>query len=98
MSLTKNQIKQLRKLAHHRKVIIIVGNAGVTENVLLEIDNALNVHELIKIRLNAADHAERTAMIEQIQQHTQADIIQTIGHVAVFYRQADKPVIELPKS
>jgi len=97
MSLTNNQIKQLRKLAHHRKVIIIVGNAGLTENVLLEIDNALNTHELVKIRINAGDHAERNKMIEKIQQHTQAIIIQTIGHVAVFYRQADKPIIELPK-
>jgi len=94
MSLTNNQIKQLRKLAHHSKVIIIIGNAGVTENVLLEVDNALNTHELIKVRINAGDRSERDKMIEQVQQHTHSTIIQTIGHVAVFYRQADKPVIE----
>lgn len=97
MSLTNSQIKQLRKLAHHLKVIIIVGNAGITENLLQEINNALDTHELVKIRINAGDHAERKAMIEQIQQHSQATIIQTIGHVAVFYRKADKPVIELVK-
>ena len=96
MSLTNNQIKHLRKLAHNLKVIVIVGNAGLTENVLLEIDNALNTHELVKVRING-EREERTAMIEQIQQHTQSVIIQTIGFVAVFYRQADKPVIELPK-
>lgn len=97
MSLTNNQIKFLRSLAHHRKVIIIVGNAGLTENVVLEIDNALNTHELVKVRINAADREERQNMIEAIQQQTQSTIIQTIGHVAVFYRQADKPVIEFPK-
>jgi RNA-binding protein len=97
MSLTSNQIKHLRKLAHSRKVIVIVGGAGLTENVLTEVDIALNTHELVKVRINAGERDERAAMIEQIQQHTQAAIIQTIGHVAVFYRQADKPVIELPK-
>ena len=96
MSLTNNQIKYLRKLAHDRKVIVIVGGAGLTENVLVEIDNALNTHELVKVRVNTGEREERTAMIEQIQQHTQSIIIQTIGHVAVFYRQAKKPVIELP--
>ena len=65
--------------------------------MLVEIDNALNTHELVKIRINAGEREERTTMIEQIQQHTQSTIIQTIGHVAVFYRQADKPVIELPR-
>jgi len=97
MSLTNNQIKFLRKLAHSRKVIVIVGNAGLTENVLVEIDNALNTHELVKVRINAGEREERAAMIEQIQQHTQSTIIQTIGHVAVFYRPAEKTVIELPK-
>lgn len=96
MSLTNNQIKYLRKLAHDRKVIVIVGGAGLTENVLVEIDNALNTHELVKVRVNTGEREERTAMIEKIQQHTQSTIIQTIGHVAVFYRQAKKPVIELP--
>ena len=97
MSLTNNQIKHLRKLAHNLKVIVIVGGAGLSENVLAEVDNALNTHELVKVRINAGEREKRTAMIEQIQQHTQSTIIQTIGHVAVFYRQAEKPVIELPK-
>ena len=65
MSLTNNQIKFLRKLAHSRKVIVIVGGAGLTENVLLEIDNALNTHELVKVRINAGEREERSAMIEQ---------------------------------
>ena len=97
MSLTNNQIKYLRKLAHDRKVIVIVGGAGLTENVLNEIDIALNAHELVKVRINTGEREERASMIEQIQQHTQSTIIQTIGHVAVFYRQAKKPVIELPR-
>ena len=86
MSLSQKQIKQLRKLAHHLKVVIIIGQHGITDNVMHEIDNALEIHELLKIRVNAGDKEARNEIIEQIAQQTSSDIIQRIGHVAVFYR------------
>lgn len=88
MTLTQKQIKQYRKQAHHKKVVVIIGQHGLTENVILEIDQALETHELIKVRVNASDRDERNAMIDQIAQQTQSQVIQRIGHTAVFYRQA----------
>ena len=89
MSLSQKQIKKLRKLAHHLKVIVIVGQHGLTDPVMFEIDNALEIHELLKIRINASDKTERNQLIDRIAQQTQSEIVQRIGHIAVFYRQGD---------
>ena len=98
MSVTDKQRKQLRKLAHHRKVIIIIGQHGLSENVLMEIDNALSHHELVKVRLSAADRSARTSMTQRICTETGAELVQTIGHVGVFYRRhPDRPRLQLPE-
>ncbi len=96
MPITQSQRRHLRKLAHHLKPVVIIGNAGLSEGVLGEIDTALAHHELIKVRVNAADRDERQAMIERIAQATGADWVLSIGHVAAFYRAAEKPKIVLP--
>ncbi len=96
MPLTQAQRRHLRKLTHHLKPVVIVGSAGLTEGVLAEIDSALAHHELVKVRVNAADRDERQAMIERIAENTGADWVLSIGHVAAFYRAAEKPKIVLP--
>ena len=95
MNLSQKQIKELRKLAHHRKVIVIVGQHGLTDNVMNEIDQALEIHELLKVRINASDKEERNLIIDQIAQQTGSEIIQRIGHVAVFFRRSDEVKINI---
>lgn len=97
MSLTSNQKKFLRQRAHHLKPVVIVGQHGLGENILAEVDNALAHHELIKVRVNAADREERQQLIDQISAQSQAEQVQLIGHVAVFYRPAEEPKIQLPR-
>jgi len=93
MSLSQKQVKELRKLAHHLKVVVIIGQHGLTDNVMHEIDNALEIHELLKIRVNAGDKDERNQLIDQIAQQTGSDVIQRIGHVGVFYRPSEEKKI-----
>ncbi len=62
-----------------------------------EIDLSLAHHELIKVKIQAADRDQRKAMIEEICDTLNCECAQTIGHIAVLYRPADKPVITLPK-
>lgn len=95
MPLSDSQRRQLRKLAHHLKPVVIVGNAGLTDSVVAEIDSALAHHELIKVRVNAADKSERQLMIDSIAQKTSADWVLSIGHIAAFYRPAEHPKIIL---
>lgn len=87
MTLTSSHRQRLRGRAHSLKPIIIIGNHGLTEAVNLEIDRALNDHELLKIRVNAATKEDRQMMIDQICQNHHAELVQTIGHIAVVYRK-----------
>ena len=96
MSLSEVQKRHLRKLAHNLKPVIIVGNAGFTEGVANELELTLEHHELIKVRVNAADREERDAIIAQICKTASCDLVQRIGHIAILYRAAKKPVIRLP--
>ena len=98
MPLNEKQKRYLRGLLHNRKPVVMIGGAGLTENVMQEIENALTYHELVKVKIVADDRPARTAMIEQIVQQTRSELVQTIGHTASFYRQAEKPKITFPKS
>lgn len=96
MSITDKQIIFLRKKCHHIKPIVSVGNAGLTDNVLSEVELALNHHELVKVKI-AGNADERKEIATTIVKQTSAVLVQSIGHTASFYREADKPKIQLPK-
>lgn len=97
MPLNSSQKQFLRQRAHHLKPVVIIGQHGLSENVIGEIDNALAHHELIKVRVNAGDRDERQTMIKQIIEQTAGQIVQQIGHIAVLYRPAEEPKIQLPR-
>lgn len=90
MKLTEPQKRHLRGLGHALKPVVIIGNAGLTEAVLAEIEQALAHHELIKVRVNAADREERAAMIETICGQTKGQPIQSIGHILLLFRRNPK--------
>ncbi len=97
MPLTKDQLKALKKRVHHLKPVVMVGQHGLTEGVLEELEQALQSHELIKVRLSGADREEKRAMQREICRRTGAEFVNDIGHVAAFYRpNPDQPKIELP--
>ena len=96
-TLAKPQLTHLRQLAHEIKPIIIIGNKGLTENVMEEIKLALEHHELIKVRVNAGDRELRAEMIEKIKQDCSAEIVVAIGHIVGLYKEAKEPKIILPK-
>ncbi len=98
MSLTSKQRSHLRTLAHHLKPVVIIGDNGVTDAVLAEIELALDHHELIKVKINAGDRPDRQAISEYICEKTACARIQNIGRIAVLYRPAKEPVLKLPKS
>lgn len=95
MELTSKQRSRLRSLAHSRQPVVITGQKGLTPAVLSEIDLALAHHELVKIRLNSADRDAREAMTREICEKTASAWVQNIGRIAIVYRAAEKPVIEL---
>jgi RNA-binding protein len=98
MALKPPQIRYLRGLAHPLKPVLLLGGKGVTPGVLKELEQALDDHELIKIRQIAADRAARVAELEQQFESSKTDAEQTNGKIAVLYRRNDdQPQIALPK-
>ena len=77
--------KQLRAKAHILNPVVIIGQAGLTDAVLAEIELTLNNHELIKIKIRA-ERDERKQISEKICSTTAAELIQSIGQVVVIYR------------
>ncbi len=78
--------KELRSKAHALKPVVLTGQAGVTKNVLAEIELALDHHELIKVRLRAERDA-RKEMTTMVCNKTGADLIQSIGQIITLYRE-----------
>jgi len=94
--LSGNQKQYLRGLAHHRKPVVTVGAGGITDAVVAELGEALSHHELVKVKLPAADASGKKALVKRIREATRAQWVQTIGRVAVFYRPGPEPKIVLP--
>lgn len=78
---------ELRKKAHDLKPVVMIGSNGLTEAVLKEVDRALFDHELIKIKIATKDKDEKKQLTEKICEHTQAELIQSIGHIITIHRE-----------
>ena len=75
-----------------------VGGKGITDALVTEVANALEQHELIKVKVAAEDREARDAMIADLAERAGAALVQRIGHVAVLYRPSkDKRQIVLPR-
>ena len=77
--------KKLRAEAHTLKPVVMIGQSGLTAAVLAELEQTLNSHELIKVKIRA-ERDERKVISEKICTDTGAELIQTIGQIAVIYR------------
>ncbi|MBT8149098.1 MAG: ribosome assembly RNA-binding protein YhbY [Pseudomonadales bacterium] len=88
MTLSNDKKKHLRQIGHALKPVLTVGDNGLSDNVLSELDRALEDHELIKVKLRSDDKA---ALIKQLIAKSGAELVQSIGHVALVYRPAKKP-------
>ena len=92
LTLTVLQRQNLKARAHPLKPTVIIGNAGLTAAVLLEIGRALKSHEVIKISVQSGDRDARKAMLEEICTQLNAAPVQHIGKILVVYQpQEDVP-------
>jgi RNA-binding protein len=89
--LSSEERRDLRRIGHALNVVVQIGDAGLSEGVVGEVDRALADHELIKVRLPAGDREARTAMIAGLCEATGASLVQAIGRVALIHRAAEEP-------
>jgi len=98
MPLSKHQIKHLVTLTHNLKPVIMVGQNGITENLLKELEIAVNHHELVKIKIAGDDRESREAIIAKLLKSANAEKVKAIGKTLTLFRRNTKnPKIELPK-
>jgi len=76
----------------------MIGNAGLSEGVIGEIDGSLAHHELIKVRLGGMERDDRSTAIDEICQKTACELVGSIGHIGIFYRTSKQKLIALPKA
>lgn len=91
MTLSNDDKKHLRRLGHTLNPVVTVAGNGLSENVLTEIDRALNDHELIKVKLAVGNSDAKKQVINAICEQLAAEEVQSIGHVVLLLRKADKP-------
>jgi len=87
MSLSEKMKRDLRGREHALKPVVSIGNAGLNAAVLREIELSLAHHELMKIRVGAADREQRRTVIAEVCRHCAAELVQAIGHIALIYRE-----------
>jgi RNA-binding protein len=83
--------KHLRRLGHNLKPVVTIAGKGLSENVTAEIERALADHELIKVKLSVGDREVKKSITEAICQQHSAELVQSIGHIVLLYRNAKKP-------
>ncbi|MEI7733076.1 MAG: YhbY family RNA-binding protein [Verrucomicrobiota bacterium] len=89
--LPQNVVRKLKSQAQKLDPMVKVGQAGITEGFLANLDQALARHELIKVRFDAFKDEKRT-LAKQMAEQTGSHLVWMVGHVAVFYRQNPDPV------
>lgn len=95
-ALTGKQRRHLRSLAHPLKPLVLVGQKGVTQGLIENLDEQLAAHELVKVKVHDADGIEATA--RQLGEATSSALVQWIGKVLLYYRaRPDEPTITLPR-
>ncbi len=94
--LTPAERRRLKAQAHSLHPVVMVGDKGVTEAVLREIDVNLKSHELIKIKVASDDRDEREGCLARICEALSASPVQHIGKTLVIYRENPEPPPSAP--
>ena len=86
LALSPRERARLKARAHPLDPVVQVGQAGLTDAVVGEVDRALTAHELIKVRVGVADREDRDQVCEALSAKTDAAVVQQVGKVVVLWR------------
>ncbi|MFT0547171.1 YhbY family RNA-binding protein [Allopusillimonas ginsengisoli] len=86
LDITSNKRSELRAAAHPLRPVVLIGDRGLSESVLKEIDLNLNAHQLIKVRVAGDDREARTAMYDTICDTLSCAPVHHLGKTLILYR------------
>ena len=94
--LTGKQKRFLRSKAHSLSAIFQIGKDGVHQTQIEGIKDALDAHELIKIKILETCGDSKNEVALEISMKTKAEVVQIMGRTIVLYKQGDKGIYKLP--
>ncbi|MCM3716903.1 ribosome assembly RNA-binding protein YhbY [Fictibacillus phosphorivorans] len=95
--LTGKQKRFLRSKAHHIQPIFQVGKGGVNENLIKQVEDALEARELIKVSVLQNCEEDKDTVAEELSTGSKAELVQVIGSTIVLYKESvNQKRIELP--
>lgn len=84
--LTPRERANLKARAHALEPVVQVGQAGLSDSLVAEVDRALLAHELIKVKLGGADREIRASLTQELCARTGAAEVQQVGRTVVLWR------------
>ena len=95
--LTGKQRRYLRGLGHDLRPIVQVGKAGIDDGLVAAVEQALDDHELVKIKVGEAATLDRHDAAGVLAHRTHSEVAQVLGNTVLLYRaHPDDPAIVLP--
>jgi len=95
--LTGKQRRHLRALGHHLGAVVHIGHEGVSEAVVRQTSQQLEVHELIKVKVGETSPQGRHEAAERLAELTGAHLAQVLGRTMLLYKaRKEQPQIVLP--
>ncbi len=96
--ITSKQRSFLKALAHDLDPIVYIGKAGVTDNVVKEIDTCLEARELVKVKLQEGCSLAPKDVANDLLEPLGAEFVQAIGRKFTLYRESkENKQIVLPR-
>lgn len=86
MGLNGKQRRKLRALGHHLEPVVLVGQSGVTEGVIAATDQALEDHELIKVKVGEGPE-DRHETADRLAEATKSEVAQVLGRTVLLFRK-----------
>lgn len=90
-STERQEQRHLKAIGHRLKPVLTIADKGLNENVLAELDRALNDHELIKVKIAVGDRDARDATVDALTTRSGARSVQRIGNVVLLLRRSAVP-------
>ena len=96
--MNSKQRAYLRSLANNITAIFQVGKSGISDNLIKQVDDALEARELIKINVLETSPEEISDVANTLAENTNSDVVQTLGNKVTLFRAKKKnSKINLPK-
>ena len=87
----KKKIVELKKLSNELKPLFIIGKGNIKENLIISIQDYLNSHELVKIKvLTANNKDELKTIVNEVSSKLSAIVIDIRGYTFTLFKKMEK--------